>query len=67
MKCPYNRKKEIQLLQWTQEPDEQNENVIKSGEQITKTDFELMECEREECGAFYNGRCCYASINLANE
>ena len=58
MKCPYNRKKEIQLLQWTQEPDEQNENVIKSGEQITKTDFELGKCEREECEAFYNEVCC---------
>lgn len=67
MKCPYNRKKEIQLLQWTQEPDEQNENVVKSGEQITKTAFELMDCVREECGAFYNGRCCYASINLSDE
>lgn len=67
MKCPYNRKSETQILQWTQEPDEQNETVLKSGGQITKTSFELMECTREACGAFYRGRCCYASVNLNNE
>ena len=44
MKCPYNRKKETQILQWTQEPDENNETVLKSGEQITTTIFELMDC-----------------------
>ncbi len=66
MKCPYNRKKETQILQWTQEPDENNETVLKSGEQITTTTFELMECTREQCGAFHNGRCCYASVSMDN-
>lgn len=66
MKCPYNRKSEIQVLQWSQEPYEDNENILKSGEQITKTSFELMDCAKENCGAWYNGRCCYASVSLDN-
>lgn len=66
MKCPYNRKSETQVLQWSQEPCEDNETVFKNGNQIVKTSFELMECSKEECGAWHNGRCCYASVNLDN-
>lgn len=67
MKCPYNRKSETQVLQWSQEPCEDNETVFKNGNQIVKTSFELMECSKEECGAWHNGRCCYASVNLDND
>ncbi len=66
MKCPYNRKSETQVLQWSQEPCEDNETVFKNGNQIVKRSFELMECSKEECGAWHNGRCCYASVNLDN-
>lgn len=66
MKCPYNRKSETQVLQWSQEPCEDNETVFKNGNQIVKTSFELMECSKEECGAWHNERCCYASVNLDN-
>ena len=66
MKCPYNRKSEVQVLQGSQEPYEDNETVLKSGEQITKTSFELMDCAEEACGAWRNGRCCYASVSLDN-
>lgn len=66
MKCPYNRKSETQVLQWSQEPCEDNETVFKNGNQIVKTSFELMECSKEECGVWHNGRCCYASVNLDN-
>ena len=67
MKCPYNRKSETQTLIWTQEPSEENETVLKGGKQVTNTVFTLMDCCREECGAFHDGRCQYASVNLDNE
>lgn len=66
MKCPYNRKSETQVLQWSQEPCEDNETVFKNGNQVAKTSFELMECSKEGCGAWHNGRCCYASVSLDN-
>lgn len=66
MYCPYNRKSEVQALSWSQEPSEENETVIKSGKQVTQTNFELMECAKENCGAWHDGRCCYASVNLNN-
>ena len=66
MKCPYNRKSETQILTWNQKPSEDNETVILSGKQMTQYNFELMDCCKEECGAWQNGRCCYASVNLNN-
>ena len=51
MKCPYNRKIETQVLQWTQDPFDDNDALLKGGEQITTTSFELMDCVKEECGA----------------
>lgn len=67
MKCPYNRKRETQVIQWTQEPFEDNDTLLKGGEQITTTSFELMDCVKEECGAYHDGRCCYSSVNFDNE
>ena len=66
MRCPYNRKSETHSLFWEQNPTEENETVMKNGKQITKITFELMECTKEGCGAWHNGRCCYASVNLDN-
>lgn len=28
---------------------------------MTQAVFELMECEKENCGAWQNGKCCYAT------
>ena len=67
MKCPYNRKRETQVLQWTQDPFDDNDALLKGGEQITTTSFELMDCVKEECGAYYDGRCCYSGGNFDNE
>lgn len=66
MVCPYNRKSETQTLMWEQNPTEENETVMKNGKQITKTTFELMECSKENCGVYRNGKCCYASVNFDN-
>lgn len=58
MICPYNRKTETQILQWTQSPDSEDE---KSGQQITKIVFRQIECHREGCGAWHDGQCHYTS------
>lgn len=60
MICPYNRKSETQVLTWNQNPSEENETVMKNGGQMMKTTFELMDCERENCGAWADGRCRYS-------
>lgn len=65
MKCPYNKKSETQIQNWEQSPDEQQN--FTDGKVITQTVFELMNCEKENCGAYHNGRCCYAAISLNNE
>ena len=60
MICPYNRKSETQVLQWVQE-----EAVDATGstqcQQITKTSFEMMECPKEGCAAWQEGKCRYAA------
>ena len=65
MKCPYNKKSETQIQNWEQSPDEQQN--FTDGKVITQTVFELMNGEKENCGAYHNGRCCYAAISLNNE
>ncbi len=58
MKCPYNRKSETVFQGWDQQSDE-NQSPEK-GSSMTQTVFELMECEKENCGAWQDGKCCYA-------
>ena len=65
MKCPYNKKSETQIQNWEQSPDEQQN--FTDGKVITQTVFELMNCEKENCGAYHNGRCCYAAVSLNND
>lgn len=65
MQCPYNRKSETQLQNWNQNPDD-NQNFT-DGKIVTQTVFELMDCEKENCGAWHNGKCCYAAVSLCNE
>ena len=62
MICPYNRKSEIQVLQWKQD----GEDGETKGEQKTVTTFQMMLCPKEGCGAWRDGRCCYASVDLEN-
>lgn len=57
MKCPYNRKSETQVQNWRQSADE-NQSP-EEGRTVTQTVFELMDCQRENCGVWRNGRCCY--------
>lgn len=59
MICPYNVKVHVTVQQWVQEYSEENENQLPTGSTRTNEYFKYMECVRENCGAFYNGRCCY--------
>ena len=62
MICPYNRKSEVQVLQWKQD-DEGGETKC---EQKAVTTFQMMTCPKEGCGVWRDGRCCYAAIDLEN-
>lgn len=64
MICPYNRQRETQVLQWTQSNDD-NENT--NLQQIETTTFAMMECPKEGCAVWYDGRCHYAAVNFNNE
>jgi hypothetical protein len=65
MVCPYNRKNQTNIIQWKQEYNEDGQAYFLT--QISKDSFELMDCKREECGAWHNGRCHYASVSMENE
>ena len=64
MKCPYNRKSEKHVQKWGQKPND--DNIITSGMITDEWSFELAECLKEDCGAYHNGRCCYAAVSLEN-
>lgn len=64
MKCPYNRKSEKHVQKWVQKPND--EGVVTSGITTDEWSFELAECIKDECGAYHNGRCCYAAVSLEN-
>lgn len=66
MKCPYNRKSETHYQCWTQKCDEDSQSP-RTGSQVDRYIFELEDCLKEECGAWWNGRCWYASVNLNNQ
>lgn len=65
MKCPYNRKSEMHTQHWEQSPDESTGQIVR-GSTIDKWNYSLMECEKENCGAWQDGRCQYAPMNLNN-
>jgi hypothetical protein len=54
MICPYNRKSLKQVTQTKHSYEEGNNNF---SEQILIEDYVLMECPKEECGAWQNDRC----------
>lgn len=64
MICPYNRKRQTTVLQWTQSNGDEGVTDL---QQIEKVDFCMMECPKEGCAVWHNGRCCYAIVNLDNE
>lgn len=57
MICPYICRTETQLQVWIQNPDENG--TLTDGRTMTRTEYEYMECRKEGCGAWYDGRCQY--------
>jgi len=62
MLCPYNRKKLIQSILTTYEKDDND--FTKSTKQVLQEDYTLMDCTKEQCGVYQNGRCCYQVVQL---
>jgi hypothetical protein len=54
--CPYNRKS---IKQVTQTVNEFEENQVKSYQTVLVEEYQLIECEKENCGAWNNERCNY--------
>jgi len=51
MKCPYNRK--------TSKTVRQSKIVDELTEEVWVEEYELMECSKENCGVYHNGRCAF--------
>lgn len=57
MICPYNRKQEKQILQVSNDYDEDGKST--GTQQITSWMYEQMECQKEGCAVWRDGRCRY--------
>ncbi len=59
MYCPYIKKSETwyRMTEWKH--SDVNEAVVKEERTSCQTIYEMAECERENCGAFYDGKCNY--------
>lgn len=56
MKCPYECKSKTEIETWEQTVEDGHPTKGKTMRQFI---FELEECKKEECGAWYDGRCHY--------
>lgn len=63
MICPYNDKQHTTVLQWTQ--NSEDEEIIHL-QQIENINFTPMECPKDGCAVWYDGKCHYAA-NTNNE
>ena len=59
--CPYNRAREVQRYKQKNELDESGN--ISSYAYEMRVDFIPLPCTGEECGAWRDGACRYASVN----
>lgn len=57
MICPYRDKTETTIQKETYHLSNDNLNI--GTDIVTKTIYQPMECVKDECGAFYNGKCNY--------
>lgn len=58
MICPYSRKSETLREVWKNSVDDET-YTPSSGETIKTIVYKLMDCKKEQCGVYYNGRCHY--------
>ncbi len=55
--CPYLEKSQTVLQMWDQNSDENQ--ILTDGKTVTRTEYEYMECQKDNCAVFYGGRCHY--------
>ena len=60
--CPYNRGREVQKYRQTNTLDESGE--VNGYEYVLQVDLVPLPCAGELCGAWRDGRCCYAAVSL---
>ncbi|HEY5585715.1 MAG TPA: hypothetical protein VIK78_14665 [Ruminiclostridium sp.] len=59
MQCPYNRKSARWVKQYKNNLISEDTGIISSQEEILVEEYFLMDCPKEECGAWQNDRCNY--------
>ena len=59
MICPYNRKQENCVKQYKNDLVNEDTGIVKGYTEAYTVKFELMECAKENCGAWQNGKCNY--------
>ena len=57
MLCPYLMKTETFIETWQQDPDENG--IVLEGLNVKKNVYEYSDCQKENCGAYYDGKCNY--------
>ena len=60
MKCPYNRSGSKQIYKIQRQYNDDNLETIM--EYNFNEKYELMDCLKEECGAYSNGKCRYNQV-----
>jgi hypothetical protein len=59
LKCPYNRRSIKYVKKTTNDLCSEETGILKSYVEIYNEEYELMECLKDDCGTYRNGRCCY--------
>ncbi|HEY5586718.1 MAG TPA: hypothetical protein VIK78_19790 [Ruminiclostridium sp.] len=59
IQCPYNRKQENCVKQYKNDLINEETGIIKGYTEGYVVEFKLMDCPKEECGAWHNGKCNY--------
>ena len=62
--CPYNRKKLTQVNHRVNDLASEETGVVNSSKEVIKEEYELMECTKEGCGVWHDGKCNYQVVQL---
>lgn len=57
MKCPYMKSVETHVQVWIQHHDDDSDKT--AGRTVEQWYYELMDCFKDDCGAWRDGRCHY--------
>ncbi len=62
MICPYNLKTSTEVQSTTQTTDA--DGVPEKSRTVTQARYEYMECLKDECGAWQDGKCRYVPFRI---